>query len=58
MARTCDKCARGYLKALSRSHSNIPTLKRQHINLQSKVVDGKRQKLCTRCIKGLSKKSN
>ncbi len=56
MARICDKCGRGYNKALSRSHSNIPTLKRQHVNLQSKVVNGQRLKLCTSCIKTLVKK--
>jgi ribosomal protein L28 len=55
MARVCDKCGRGYLKAASRSHSNIKSLKRQHINLQSKVVDGKRLKICTNCIKTLTK---
>jgi ribosomal protein L28 len=55
MARTCDKCGRGYHKAVSRSHSNIKTLRRQHVNLQSKVVDGKRLKLCTKCIKTLAK---
>jgi len=55
MARVCQQCGRGYLKALSRSHSNIPTLKRQHVNLQTKVVNGKRLMICTRCIKTLAK---
>ncbi|MDP3986577.1 MAG: L28 family ribosomal protein [Candidatus Veblenbacteria bacterium] len=55
MARTCDKCGRGYYKALSRSHSNIKTIKRQHLNLQSKVVEGKRLRVCTSCIKTLAK---
>ncbi|MFA4818789.1 MAG: bL28 family ribosomal protein [Patescibacteria group bacterium] len=56
MARTCAMCARGYLKAISRSHSNIPTLRRQHINLQSKVINGKRLKVCTSCLKTMVKK--
>ncbi len=55
MARICERCGRGYNKANSRSHSNISTIKRQHINLQSKVVDGKRLRICTRCIKTLAK---
>lgn len=55
MARVCEICGRGYLKSYSRSHSNIPTIKRQHINLQSKVVNGKRVNACTRCIKTLAK---
>ncbi len=55
MARTCDRCERGYLKSASRSHSNIKTLKRQHLNLQSKVVGGVRIAICTRCIKTLAK---
>lgn len=55
MARTCERCGRGYHKAISRSHSNIKTLKRQHLNLQTKTVDGKRLRLCTRCIKTLAK---
>jgi len=55
MARICERCNRGYNKAVSRSHSNIPTLWRQQLNLQYKVVDGKRIRICTRCIKTLSK---
>lgn len=55
MARMCELCSRGYLKAASRSHSNIKSLKRQHVNLQSKVVGGVRKMICTRCIKTLAK---
>jgi ribosomal protein L28 len=55
MARRCDLCGRGSTKDASRSHSNIKTTKRQHINLQSKKVDGKRIKVCTSCIKTLAK---
>ncbi|MEK7496840.1 MAG: L28 family ribosomal protein [Patescibacteria group bacterium] len=55
MSRLCDKCDRGYNKALSRSHSNIKTLKRQYVNLQTKVVAGKRLRICTNCIKTLVK---
>lgn len=55
MSKLCEYCDRGYLKAASRSHSNIKTLKRQHVNLQVKTVGGKKLKLCTRCIKTLAK---
>ena len=55
MARICERCGRGYHKANSRSHSNISTIKRQQINLQYKVVGGKRLYICTRCIKTLAK---
>lgn len=55
MAKKCDICGRGSTKDASRSHSNIKTLKRQYINLQSKKIDGKKQKVCTKCIKTMSK---
>jgi len=55
MAKVCDICGRGSKKDASRSHSNIKTLKRQYINLQSKKIDGKKQKVCTKCIKTMSK---
>lgn len=55
MSRRCDLCGRGSTKDASRSHSNIKNIKRQHINLQSKKVDGKRIKVCTSCIKTLAK---
>ncbi len=55
MSRTCELCGRGYLKSASRSHSNIKTLKRQYVNLQTKVVKGVRKLICTRCVKSLTK---
>ncbi len=55
MARICEKCERGYMSAVSRSHSNIATLRRQHVNLQYKKVGGKRMRICSRCIKTLAK---
>jgi len=52
MAKTCDICGRkSSTKDASRSHSNIKTLKRQYLNLQSKKIDGKAMLVCTRCIK-------
>ncbi|MCW1929704.1 MAG: 50S ribosomal protein L28 [Candidatus Kerfeldbacteria bacterium] len=57
MSKVCDVCERGYLKGHSRSHSNIATIKRQHVNLQYAVIGGKRQKACTRCIRTSLKKA-
>ena len=55
MAKKCDMCGRGSTKGASRSHSKIKTLKRQHINLQSKNVEGLSVKLCTSCLRTLEK---
>ena len=55
MAKKCDICGRASVKDASRSHSNIKTTKRQYINLQSKKIDGKKQKVCTSCIKTMTK---
>jgi len=55
MAKKCDLCGRSATKGASRSHSNIKTVKRQYINLQTKHVDGKKMKLCTKCIKTMVK---
>jgi ribosomal protein L28 len=55
MAKRCDACNRGATKDATRSHSNIKTLKRQHINLQTKRLEGKTVKICTSCIRTLAK---
>lgn len=55
MAKKCDICGRGSTKGASRSHSKIKTLKRQNINLQSKVVDGVKSKVCTSCLRTMAK---
>ncbi|MBI4457664.1 50S ribosomal protein L28 [Candidatus Uhrbacteria bacterium] len=57
MGRVCDMCAKGSNRANSRSHSNIATKREQFANLQRKTVDGKSMKLCTGCIRALSKKT-
>jgi len=56
MSKKCDICQRGSTRDASRSHSNIKTLKRQHINLQIKTIDGKRMNVCAKCIKTSKKK--
>ena len=55
MATTCDICGRGSTKDASRSHSNIKTIKRQYINLQSRKINGKKKNICTKCIKTIKK---
>ncbi len=55
MSKRCDLCGRSATKGASRSHSKIKTLKRQHINLQAKTVDGIKVKLCTSCLRTLDK---
>ena len=56
MAKVCDLCGRGSMRDASRSHSNIKTLKRQHINLQTRKFEGVSMKICTKCIKSIKNK--
>lgn len=55
MAKVCDLCGRSSTKGATRSHSNIKTVRRQHINLQPKRIDGKKMLLCTKCLKTMVK---
>jgi len=57
MSKNCDICGRSSTKGVKRSHSNIKTLRRQHINLQTKKINGKKILICTKCIKTLAKVS-
>jgi ribosomal protein L28 len=57
MARVCDRCGRGSNRAISRSHSNIATKRQQFVNLQAKKVDGQRMKVCTRCVRTMTKEA-
>jgi large subunit ribosomal protein L28 len=57
MARKCELCGRGPKKDASRSHSNIKTIKRQYINLQTKRIDGRKMLVCTKCLKTMAKLS-
>lgn len=51
MSRTCSVCGRGTTSGNSRSHSNIATKRTFSVNIQTKKVDGKKAKVCTKCIK-------
>lgn len=56
MAKVCQICGRGALTGNIRSHSNISTKRKQHINLQKSLHQGKKVKACARCIKSATKK--
>lgn len=51
----CDICKRQPLKANWKSHSQVKTIRRQKLNLQSKKIDGKKISICTSCLKNLVK---
>jgi len=57
MSRTCEICGRGTTTSVSRSHSNIKTKIKKHINIQTKKLDGKKTKICTKCLKTSLKKA-
>ena len=57
MAKQCDICHRSATKGASRSHSNIKTLKRQGINLQTYKIGGQTVKVCTGCLRTAKKLS-
>jgi ribosomal protein L28 len=48
-------CKRGATKGASRSHSKVKTLKKQHINLQTRVIEGNKFKICTSCLRTVNK---
>ncbi|HRZ95056.1 MAG TPA: 50S ribosomal protein L28 [Candidatus Moranbacteria bacterium] len=55
MSRVCEICGRGSQSGHKVSHSNIKTLRKFMVNLQTKKVNGERKRVCTKCIKTLSK---
>ncbi|MCX6745008.1 MAG: bL28 family ribosomal protein [Candidatus Parcubacteria bacterium] len=55
MSRTCEICGRGPLSSASRSHSNIKTLTKKYLNLQTKKINGKKTKICTSCMRNQNK---
>ena len=55
MSRVCQICDRGPITTASRSHSNIQSKKISRVNLQVKTIDGKKTRICSSCIKKLSK---
>lgn len=49
--KRCHLCGKKSMTGNSRSHSNIATKRKQTVNLQWKILDNQRVKLCTKCIK-------
>lgn len=43
------------MNSFTRSHSNIATKKKQHLNLQTVLKGGTRVKACSSCIRNESK---
>lgn len=43
------------MNGVSRSHSNIASKRKQHINLQTLAVNGQRVKACSNCIRTQTK---
>lgn len=56
MARTCSLCGRGANNANSRSHSNIATARKQHLNIQTLMLNGARVPACTSCLRRETKR--
>lgn len=55
MSKVCKVCGRGAKTGNQVSHSQVKTLRKFSINLQTKKVDGQKEKVCTKCIKTMSK---
>ena len=54
MAR-CSVCGKKAMTGHTRSHSNVATKRRFKVNVQNKVIDGKKVKICTGCIRTMNK---
>lgn len=52
----CEICDRKPKKTLKRSHSNVATIRRQYLNLQTRRIKGKKVKICIKCLKTAFKK--
>jgi len=55
MSKVCSVCGRGAGTGHQVSHSQVKTLRKFGINLQTKKIDGQKEKVCTKCIKTMSK---
>jgi large subunit ribosomal protein L28 len=56
MSKTCELCGRGPTVGNKKSHSNQKSKRWIGINLQSKKINGQKTKVCTACIKSVTKK--
>ena len=53
----CYKCGKNAMTGNNRSHSNVATKRKFKANIQSKVIDGIKKKICTACIRTMNKVS-
>lgn len=51
MSRVCDICGKGKMAGKTVSHANNKANRTFEVNLQETVIDGKKVKACTKCIK-------
>lgn len=51
----CSICGKKTISGNNRSHSNIATKRKFKANIQSKIIDGKKIKVCTGCIRTINK---
>ncbi len=56
MSRFCETCGRGAQSAQTVSHANNKTKTRKLVNIQVKRIAGKAYRMCTRCLRTLTKK--
>ncbi|HAH04576.1 TPA: 50S ribosomal protein L28 [Candidatus Komeilibacteria bacterium] len=55
MSKVCQICGNGPTSGIRKSHSNIKSKRQVNINLQVKKIDGQKKRVCTSCLKSLSK---
>ncbi len=55
MPKVCAICGRGAQTGNKVSHAQNKSQRKFSINLQPKKIEGQTKKVCTRCIKTLSK---
>lgn len=55
MSQICSVCARGALTGNLRSKSMLAVKTRQKVNLQTRRINGKRIRICARCVKNQNK---
>lgn len=56
MSKVCELCGKGKMDGKTVSHANNKAPRKYSPNLQETVVDGKKVKACTKCIKTAKKK--
>ncbi|MBT3418790.1 MAG: 50S ribosomal protein L28 [Candidatus Magasanikbacteria bacterium] len=57
MSRQCVTCGKVPIRAAHRSKAMNKTLRRQKPNLQKMMIDGKKEKVCTRCMRTMAKQT-